>query len=246
MTGSPDQDLDRHGEDGHPPRLARHDTRPGSAARGDRSVRRSGDRGVPRLDRADHLPLRPGPSQLLRTTRPVARRRGDRFGQETEQALFDFVAGGKGLIAYHPTLAGGVGWDPEYERLLGGVMREETSRRAPNNDFMLHVAEPHPITDGLAGGVPALRRRPLRRSEWPEGVAKTILLTGWDNPLRYTQVPSQWRALPGMGEEHPVAWAVEYGAGRSVSIGIGHGVKAIGHPAFRALLPAQRRVGRDR
>ena len=47
----------------------------------------------------------------------------DRFGQETEEALLDFVSDGRGLIAYHPTLAGGVGWDPEYERLLGGVMR---------------------------------------------------------------------------------------------------------------------------
>lgn len=54
----------------------------------------------------------------------------ERFGEEAEQALFDFVASGKGLIAYHPTLAGGVGWDPEYERLLGGVMREDTDRKS--------------------------------------------------------------------------------------------------------------------
>jgi hypothetical protein len=43
----------------------------------------------------------------------------DRFGAATERALLDFVAAGKGFIAYHPTLAGGVGWDPEYVRLLG-------------------------------------------------------------------------------------------------------------------------------
>jgi type 1 glutamine amidotransferase len=161
----------------------------------------------------------------------------DRFGQETEEALLDFVSDGRGLIAYHPTLAGGVGWDSEYERLLGGVLREESSRRAPNNDFMLHVAEPHPITVGWPAAFPHYDDDLYVGLKWPEGVRKTILLTGWDNPLRYTQVPNQWRALPGMGEEHPVAWAVEHGAGRSVSIGIGHGVKAIGHPAFRALLP---------
>ncbi|HEY6744026.1 MAG TPA: ThuA domain-containing protein [Lapillicoccus sp.] len=160
-----------------------------------------------------------------------------RFGPQTEQALFDFVASGRGLIAYHPTLAGGVGWDPEYERLLGGVMREETSRRAPNNDFLLHTAEGHPITAGWPAEFPHYEDDLYIGLRWPEGVEKTILLTGWDNPLRYTQVPSQWRALPGMGEEHPVAWAVEYGSGRSVSIGIGHGVNAIGHPAFRALFP---------
>jgi hypothetical protein len=25
-----------------------------------------------------------------------------------------------------------------------------------------------------------------------------MLLTGWDNPLRYMQVPSKWTALPGV------------------------------------------------
>jgi uncharacterized protein len=161
----------------------------------------------------------------------------ERFGAEAEQALFDFVASGKGLVAYHPTLAGGVGWDPEYERLLGGVMREQTSRRAPNNDFIIHTAEEHAITAGWPAAFPHYDDDLYVGLKWPEGVKKTILLTGWDNPLRYTQVPSQWRALPGMGEEHPVAWAVEYGDGRSVSIGIGHNVQAIGHPAFRALFP---------
>lgn len=33
------------------------------------------------------------------------------------------------------------------------------------------------------------------------------LLTGWDNPLRYMQVPSEWTALPGMGDEHALAWS---------------------------------------
>jgi len=160
-----------------------------------------------------------------------------RFGEDAEQALFDFVASGRGLIAYHPTLAGGVGWDPEYERLLGGVLREQTSRRAPNNDFLIHTAEDHPITAGWPAAIPHYGDDLYVGLKWPEGVEKTILLTGWDNPLRYTQVPSQWRALPGMGEEHPIAWTVEYGAGRAVSIGIGHNVAAIGHPAFRALFP---------
>ncbi|MDR6687752.1 type 1 glutamine amidotransferase [Arthrobacter sp. 1088] len=161
----------------------------------------------------------------------------ERFGQAAEQALFDFVAGGKGLIAYHPTLAGGVGWDPEYERLLGGVMREDTSRRAPNNDFLIHTAEAHPITEGWPSEFPHYNDDLYVGLKWPEGVRKTILLKGWDNPLRYTQVPAQWRSMPGMGDEHPVAWAVEYGAGRSVSIGIGHNVQAMSHPAFRALFP---------
>jgi type 1 glutamine amidotransferase len=159
------------------------------------------------------------------------------FGTEAEQALYDFVAGGKGLVAYHPTLAGGVGWNAEYEKLLGGVMRAESSRRAPNNDFLVHTAEEHPITAGWPAEFPHYDDDLYVGLKWPEGVARTVLLTGWDNPLRYTQVRSQWRCMPGMGEEHPLAWTVEYGQGRSVSIGIGHSTRSISHPGFRALFP---------
>jgi type 1 glutamine amidotransferase len=60
-------------------------------------------------------------------------------------------------------------------------------------------------------------------------------VTGWDNPLRYTQVPDQWDALPGMGEEHPLVWTNRYGEGRVFATGIGHGPEAIAHPSFRGL-----------
>jgi type 1 glutamine amidotransferase len=157
------------------------------------------------------------------------------FGESGERALYDFVSSGRGLIAYHPTLAGGVGWDAEFERMLGGVMRAETSRRAPNNDFMVHTAEPHPITEGWPAHAPHYKDDLYVGLKWPEHVRRTVLLTGWDNPLRYTQVRSQWRVMPGMGEEHPLAWVVEHGQGRVVSIGLGHGTDAIGYPVFRAL-----------
>ncbi|WP_456286285.1 ThuA domain-containing protein [Microbacterium sp. JZ70] len=113
----------------------------------------------------------------------------ERFGEETERALFDFVASGKGLVAYHPTLAGGVGWHPEYERLLGGVMREDTSRRAPNNDFLLRTAEAHPITDGWPAEFPHYGDDLYVGLRWPEGVRKTILLTGWDNRCATPRCP---------------------------------------------------------
>ena len=62
-----------------------------------------------------------------------------------------------------------------------------------------------------------------------------VLVTGWDNPLRYTQVPAEWNALPGMGEEHALVWTNRYGDGRVFASGIGHGPDAVSHPSFRGL-----------
>lgn len=163
----------------------------------------------------------------------------ERWGAATEQALFEFVRSGKGLVGYHPSLSAGVGWgDGEYARMLGGVMRADISRRAPINDFLVRVAAPeHPITAGWPAEFPHYDDDIYVNLEWPEGVERTVLLTGWDDPLKYTQAPPQWGSLPGMGEDHPVAWVARYGAGRTFSTGLGHNVKAIDHPGFRSLFP---------
>lgn len=160
-----------------------------------------------------------------------------RWGERAEAALYEFVRSGHGLIPYHETLSGGEGWSPEFQRICGGVMRSEISRRAPNNDFLIDVADggSHPITAGMPSQFPHYDDDLYVNLKWqPEG-SYHVLATGWDNPLRYTQVPSQFNALPGMGEDHPLAWTVEYGEGRVFATCIGHAPKAIGHPAFRAL-----------
>ena len=49
----------------------------------------------------------------------------------------------------------GAGWEDDFEPMAGGVMREHCSRRAPINDFRLHVVAPdHPITAGMPEFVP--------------------------------------------------------------------------------------------
>jgi uncharacterized protein len=73
--------------------------------------------------------------------------------------------------------------------------------------------------------------------QWAPDADVEVLVTGWDNPLRYTQVPSEWNALPGMGEEHALVWTNRYGDGRVFASGIGHGPEAVSHPSFRGLAP---------
>jgi len=66
----------------------------------------------------------------------------------------------RGLVAYRSTLSMGARWGDELERLCGGMMRGERSRRAPNSDFLVHVASPdHPITREMPASFP--RRRPV-------------------------------------------------------------------------------------
>ena len=81
--------------------------------------------------------------------------------------------------------------------------------------------------------------------EWAPGADVEVLVKGWDNPMRYTQVPEEWNALPGMGEEHPLVWTNRFGEGRVFATGIGHGPEAISHPSFRAPVRARRPSGRQ-
>src|SRR3954471_1363225 len=158
-----------------------------------------------------------------------------RWGTRAEQSLYDFVAAGGGVVVYHASLQMGAGWDDDFERIAGGVLREHCSRRAPIPDFRLHVVGEHPITAGMPEFVPHYDDDLYVNLQWTPDADVEVLVTGWDNPLRYTQVPDQWDALPGMGQEHPLVWTNRYGAGRVFASGIGHGPEAIAHPSFRGL-----------
>jgi type 1 glutamine amidotransferase len=119
--------------------------------------------------------------------------------------------------------------------MAGGVLREHCSRRAPIPDFRLHVVADHPITAGMPEFVPHYDDDLYVNLQWAPEAEVEVLVRGWDNPLRYTQVPDQWDALPGMGEEHPLVWTNRYGEGRVFATGIGHGPEAVSHSSFQGL-----------
>ena len=158
------------------------------------------------------------------------------WGTETEQALLEFVRAGGGLVAYHASLQMSCGRGTVYRRLFGGRLELEQSRRAPINDFRVRVAAPeHPITAGMPAEFPHYEDDLYVNLDWDPEAPVEVLLTGWDNPLRYTQVPSQFSALPGMGQDHPLAWTNRFGEGRIFGTGLGHGVVAASRPTFRGL-----------
>ena len=159
-----------------------------------------------------------------------------RWGSRAEQALYAHVAAGKGVVVYHASLQMGEGWDDDFEKLAGGVMRQHCSRRAPIDAFRLHVVAPdHPITAGMPEYMPHYDDDLYVNLQWSSDADVEVLVRGWDNPLRYTQVAAEWDALPGMGQEHALAWVTRYGEGRVFSTGLGHGPDAVSHPSFRGL-----------
>jgi type 1 glutamine amidotransferase len=167
---------------------------------------------------------------------PWSRAPENRWGTGAEQALYDFVAAGKGVVVYHASLQMGAGWEDDFEAMAGGVMREHCSRRAPIDDFRLHVVAPgHAITAGMPEFMPHYDDDLYVNLQWAPGADVEVLVTGWDNPLRYTQVPDQWNALPGMGDEHALVWTNRFGEGRVFASGIGHGPDAVSHPSFRGI-----------
>ena len=80
--------------------------------------------------------------------------------------------------------------------------------------------------------MPDIGRRQLH---WAPDADVEVLVRGWDNPLRHTQVAEQWHAPPGMGEEDALVWTNRYGAGRVFATGIGHGPEALSYSSFQGL-----------
>ena len=74
-----------------------------------------------------------------------------RFGEQTEQVIFDFVAQGKGIIFYHSSVWVDSHWPDEWRKLLGGYCAmDQGCRRCPKDDFYVEIMDPgHPVTKGI-------------------------------------------------------------------------------------------------
>ena len=93
---------------------------------------------------------------------PWGRAPEQRWGPRAEQALYDFVAGGGGVVVYHASLQMGAGWEDDFERMAGGVLR--AALQPPRADPRLPAARRRRPPDHRrhARVRAALRRRPLR------------------------------------------------------------------------------------
>ncbi|MEQ1895159.1 MAG: ThuA domain-containing protein, partial [Planctomycetota bacterium] len=134
------------------------------------------------------------------------------------QAIFEFVARGKGLVLVHPALW--YNWEdwPQYNReLVGGGARSHEAFGA----FAVQLADKQHL---LLAGVPKsfTIEDELYRMEFdPAATPSEVLATG--------------KSLTS-GAEYPVLWTRTHGQGRIVGLTLGHDGKAHQHAAYRKLL----------
>lgn len=153
-----------------------------------------------------------------------------RWGEETEQAVEDFISSGKGLVMYHLSMGAFYHWD-EYEKISGGNWRDGRGHHSAQHDFDVDIIDQeHPITRGL--------KTPLRMED-DELYANLIfqpvdnfhvLATAYDDHSLYGDNPRQ--AIPGAGITQPILWSVNYGEGRVFTTALGHDEVDVAHPTF--------------
>jgi type 1 glutamine amidotransferase len=155
----------------------------------------------------------------------------DRWSPRTQQALLDFVRGGKGLVVYHHSATAFKDW-PEYARLCGGNYYGK-AQHSDYHDFTVDfVDRKHPITKGLPKGFLQPHDELYANLVMqPEG-SYHLLASAWDDHDLYhgkSKVP-----LAGPGSNEPLMWTVDAGKGRVFATMIGHSAEAVQSPGFRA------------
>lgn len=127
---------------------------------------------------------------------------------EQEDGLFQFVAGGKGLVGIHGTAwwIGGRAVD-----LIGG----HANWHPPGLTFTVNVNDSqHPVTQGLDNFE----------------VEDEIYISAYD-PAIHILASADWH-----NRAHPMAWVKPYGAGRVFYTTLGHGPNTFTRPGMQQLI----------
>jgi type 1 glutamine amidotransferase len=162
---------------------------------------------------------------------------GPRWGPSTEQALVEFVRGGKGLVAVHGAAYGFSGHDvladrhartgitepawKEHADMVGGWWSHPPSKQfhGARHSFRVRVVDPaHPVTSGLGDGFTATDELYHQMTVLPSA---HVLATAWSDP-----------ATGGTGNDEPILWVNTFGLGRAYFTALGHEVAAMQNEAF--------------
>lgn len=176
----------------------------------------------------------------------------ERWGQQAEEALFNFVRRGGGVVVYHPTFMLGAPEWPELEVLAGAVLRQTPtpSRRAPVDAFRIRVVDrEHAITQGMREYLWTFMDDMCTNLRWNSQTRDVrVLVTGYDDAAAYApdlagpKYPAQQfdadhlARMPGMNQEHPLVWTSRYGSGRVYSLTLGHGPDTLRYDALTSLV----------
>lgn len=136
--------------------------------------------------------------------------RATNWPDSTRAALLDFVRGGKGFVVVHAGGCSFYDW-PEYQQLVGASWKMGQTSHGSPHEFTVKPVDDHPITHGM---------KPFKTTD-----------ELWVRP----GVGSLSRTL-AIGDDQPIAFAVEFGRGRSFALLLGHNADFMDSPGFQSLL----------
>ncbi len=159
-----------------------------------------------------------------------------RFGEQTEAAIYDFVAKGKGIVFYHSSIWVDPDWPDEWRKLLGGYCAmDKGCRRCPKDDHFVEVTDKNsPITKDIdekwMNVFDDLFTQVIVHPEAKMHVLCSIYdnvenyrIPGWPPKHHPVDIPDgKLENMPGVNEYTPVIWTNEYGKGRVFVTSIGH------------------------
>ena len=171
-----------------------------------------------------------------------------RWSPAAEQALFDYVRQGGGLVAYHSSFTWGYNW-PAYRRLVGAVMVPGSSRRSPPGAFPVHIVDrDNPITRGMREFIWTYNDDMYTNMSIDPEAHIHVLATAHDASAGYdprlagpkypvaAYTPEKLRVMKGMDQDHPQVWTEDYGAGRVFAITLGHDEVSLHFQPLQTLL----------
>lgn len=159
-----------------------------------------------------------------------------RFGEQTEQAIYDFAAGGKGIVFYHSSIWVDAHWPDEWRRLLGGYCAmDQGCRRCPKDDFYVETTDlDHPITKDIDAKWMNVFDDLFTHLIIHPDAKIHVLASVYDNVDFYrvpgfppahhpVEIPDgDLTKMTGVNQYTPVIWTNEYGNGRVFVTSIGH------------------------
>ena len=164
------------------------------------------------------------------------------------QALYDYVATGGGLVAYHSSFTWGREF-PEYIKLVGGTMLPGFSRRSPPDAFMVELTDRgHPITKGLRRFHWTFTEDLYANIQFSTDAKIRVLATAYDDAATYAPekagpkyppaayAPEKLKGMKGVNASHPQIWVQDYGKGRVFSITLGHGPDTLMYDGVKSLM----------
>jgi type 1 glutamine amidotransferase len=148
---------------------------------------------------------------------------GHVWGVEVEKAIEDFVAGGKGFLAFHAGSSCFYDW-PGFHKIVGGTWGKGTGHGRYHSFKVSIVDLEHPITKGL------------KDFEMADELWHRIAVL---EPTPGRKVLCKALAAKdqgGTGEMEDVVVCSEFGKGRGVYVTLGHDAKALESPGCRQLM----------